>query len=160
MMPQLSGFDVAAMLKSNPQTEGIPIVILSILADADRGLRLGVDHYLTKPVSEEDLSRVVDALITHRPSPRRVLVVDDDEPAASDISRLLASKGYHVVGACRGEECLREARRNGVEMIIVESAVGDQAGLIRAIRYEKDLEHVLVVQLTEETPGSRPSDPS
>ena len=41
MMPEMNGFDVAAVLKNDPQTMDIPIVILSIVQDRDRGFRLG-----------------------------------------------------------------------------------------------------------------------
>ena len=40
-MPEMNGFDVAAVLKNDPQTMDIPIVILSIVQDRERGFRLG-----------------------------------------------------------------------------------------------------------------------
>ena len=53
MMPEMNGFDVAAVLKNDPQTLDIPIVILSIVQDRERGFRLGVDRYLTKPIDTD-----------------------------------------------------------------------------------------------------------
>ena len=50
MMPEMNGFDVAAVLKNDPATMDIPIIILSIVEDKERGFRLGVDRYLTKPI--------------------------------------------------------------------------------------------------------------
>ncbi len=50
MMPEINGFDVAAILKNDPQTMDIPIIILSIVQDKARGFRIGVDRYLTKPI--------------------------------------------------------------------------------------------------------------
>ncbi|MCG8603988.1 GAF domain-containing protein, partial [bacterium] len=50
MMPEMNGFDVAAVLKNDPKTMHIPIIILSIVQDKERGYRLGVDRYLTKPI--------------------------------------------------------------------------------------------------------------
>ncbi|HEY5255903.1 MAG TPA: GAF domain-containing protein, partial [Acidobacteriaceae bacterium] len=41
MMPEMNGFDVAAVLKNDPATMDIPIIILSILEDKERGYRLG-----------------------------------------------------------------------------------------------------------------------
>ena len=150
MMPQLSGFDVAAMLKSNPATEDIPIIILSILTDEEQGLRLGVDRYLTKPTTADELIASIEGVLVEPTSPKRVLVVDDRNPAASDITRLLTSKGYEVVGSCSGAECLEEARRTRADMIIVESLGPGHSELIRSIRFERDLEHVLVVQVMDD----------
>ena len=53
MMPEMNGFDVAAVLKNDPQTLDIPIIILSIVQDRERGFRLGVDRYLTKPIDTD-----------------------------------------------------------------------------------------------------------
>ena len=50
MMPEMNGFDVAAVLKNDPATMDIPIIILSVVEDKERGFRLGVDRYLTKPI--------------------------------------------------------------------------------------------------------------
>ncbi len=47
MMPEMNGFDVAAVLKNDPANMDIPIIILSIVEDKERGFRLGVDRYLT-----------------------------------------------------------------------------------------------------------------
>ena len=55
MMPEMNGFDVAAILKNDPQTMDIPIIILSIVQDKARGFRIGVDRYLTKPIDTAQL---------------------------------------------------------------------------------------------------------
>ncbi|MBK5269462.1 MAG: response regulator, partial [Bacteroidia bacterium] len=44
MMPEMNGFDVAAILKNDPQTMDIPIIVLSIVQDKARGFRIGVDR--------------------------------------------------------------------------------------------------------------------
>lgn len=155
MMPELSGFDVAAMLKNDPSTESIPILILSIIQDTERGVRLGVDRYLTKPAEADDLVQAVQDLVSQVRSPRRVLVVDQDASMASDVSRLLEAKGYHVVGTCTGQEALAEARKTLPDLIVVQSLGDGQEELLQSIRYERDLEHVYVVQLLGEvTPAS------
>jgi signal transduction histidine kinase/CheY-like chemotaxis protein len=50
MLPDISGFDVAQLLKADPSTASIPIVILSILENRERAAELGIETYLTKPV--------------------------------------------------------------------------------------------------------------
>ena len=87
MMPEMNGFDVAAVLKNDPQTMDIPIVILSIVQDRDRGFRLGVDRYLTKPIDTDLLFREVDTLIEQKKSHKRVLVVDEDATHRSHAHR-------------------------------------------------------------------------
>jgi DNA-binding response OmpR family regulator len=57
-MPELDGFEVAAMLKSDPTTATIPIIMVS--ANEGRGARLiglesGAEDYLAKPVDPAEL---------------------------------------------------------------------------------------------------------
>ena len=58
-LPRLDGWQVLAELKGDPATAAIPVVIASAVDDRPRGLALGADVYLRKPVSREQL---VDAL--------------------------------------------------------------------------------------------------
>ena len=102
MMPEMNGFDVAAVLKNDPQTMDIPIVILSIVQDRDRGFRLGVDRYLTKPIDTDLLFREVGALIEQRKSHKRVMVVDEDASTVRTLSDVLTSRGLQRRRGARG----------------------------------------------------------
>ena len=58
MLPKLSGNEVCKLLKANPATARVPIVMLTARADEiDRvlGFELGVDDYITKPFSPREL---------------------------------------------------------------------------------------------------------
>ncbi len=67
MLPDLDGFDVASRLRSSDsQSTRIPIIFLSArdaTADKVEGLRLGVDDYVTKPFSVEELVERVKAVL-------------------------------------------------------------------------------------------------
>ncbi len=63
MMPDISGFDVTRLLKSDPTTAAIPILILSIVEDRDYGLSLGASAYLHKPVEAQTVLDMVTRLI-------------------------------------------------------------------------------------------------
>ena len=64
MMPGINGFDVAAVLKNDPKTMNIPVVILSIVEDAARGYLIGVDGYFMKPVNMDNLLGKVEELLS------------------------------------------------------------------------------------------------
>jgi two-component system alkaline phosphatase synthesis response regulator PhoP len=54
MIPGLDGFDVCKKLKANPETQDIPIIMLTAKTDDTNivtGLELGADDYITKPFS-------------------------------------------------------------------------------------------------------------
>lgn len=71
-MPGMSGFEVAEALKQDPGTAGIPIVFLSALGSSKekvRGLDLGAEDYLTKPIDADELrARIRRALRHARPA--------------------------------------------------------------------------------------------
>jgi len=64
LMPELNGFDVAAVLRNDPATMGLPIVIVSILEDHKRGRHLGIDRYLTKPVEVSEILEAIKTLLS------------------------------------------------------------------------------------------------
>jgi two-component system cell cycle response regulator len=55
MMPEMDGFEVCRRIKTNPATHHIPVVMVTALdqpSDRVRGLEVGADDFLTKPVSD------------------------------------------------------------------------------------------------------------
>ena len=66
MMPGLDGYQVAARLKADPRTNGIPIIMLTALDDRNsrmHGLSAGAADFLTKPVSRFELLDSVNKLL-------------------------------------------------------------------------------------------------
>jgi len=56
MLPKINGFEVCRRLRARAETEAIPIIFFSAKADDTdqiRGIMLGGDAYLTKPVSPQ-----------------------------------------------------------------------------------------------------------
>ena len=71
MMPRLDGWEAAGRLRADPETAGIKVVLLSARAqeaDLERGSRIGVDAYLTKPFDPDELIDVVRRLASLPPS--------------------------------------------------------------------------------------------
>lgn len=141
MMPEMNGFDVAAVLKNDPATMDIPIIILSILEDKERGYRLGVDRYLTKPIDTASLFHEVDALLGQGKSKRKVMIVDEDTSTVRTISDVLEARGYQVVDS-NGSELLSRAVTSKPDIIILNSLLSNDDA-VRALRFEKGMENVL-----------------
>ncbi len=58
MMPQMDGYEVCRQIKSNPETAGIMVLLLSAkpdIADRLKGYEAGADDYMTKPYDPEEL---------------------------------------------------------------------------------------------------------
>lgn len=66
MLPDVSGTEVCRRLRADPETESVPIIMLTARADeVDRvvGLELGADDYVTKPFSPRELALRVRAVL-------------------------------------------------------------------------------------------------
>ncbi|HET6909378.1 MAG TPA: response regulator [Mycobacteriales bacterium] len=74
MMPRIDGWEAATRLRADPETAHVKIVLLSARAqeaDLQRGEKIGVDAYLTKPFDPDELIDTV----------RRLMAAADAEPA-------------------------------------------------------------------------------
>ncbi len=142
MMPEMNGFDVAAILKNDPQTMDIPIIVLSIVQDKARGFRIGVDRYLTKPIDTALLFNEVGTLLEQGKSKKKVMVVDEDSAAVRALTDVLNAKGYHVVES-DGKELMEKAIATQPDIIILNSVLSGKDKIVQTLRFEKGLENVL-----------------
>lgn len=66
MMPTMDGFEVLRHLKEDPDTQDIPVIMLSarrLEHDVVNGLNLGAADYLVKPFMPEELSLKIQTLL-------------------------------------------------------------------------------------------------
>ena len=66
MMDEMSGFQMARKMKDNPATAPIPIIFITALEGEDnmvKGLNIGADDYITKPLSVKEVKARVRAVL-------------------------------------------------------------------------------------------------
>ena len=66
MMDEMSGFQMARKMKDNPATAPIPIIFITALEGEDnmvKGLNIGADDYITKPLSMKEVKARVRAVL-------------------------------------------------------------------------------------------------
>ena len=54
-LPGIDGWAVLKALKADPETSGIPVIVVSIVDERSRGVELGAAAYLVKPIRREEL---------------------------------------------------------------------------------------------------------
>ena len=139
MMPEMNGYDVAAVLKSDTATMNLPIVIISIVQDRRRGYQVGVDRYLTKPLDVPELLLTVQELLAQGTSHKKVLVVDEDTAVVKMLSEALLAQNYQVSSAYSGAEGLEKAISDQPDLIIANALLSNQNQLVQVLRFEKGL---------------------
>ena len=101
MMPRTDGWALLTDLKSDPETRDFPVIVCSILDQADRGFSLGATDYLVKPILEEDLVHALGRL-NRDGSIREVLVIDDDPNDLRLIEKILNQDGRYNTSVAEG----------------------------------------------------------
>jgi DNA-binding response OmpR family regulator len=142
MMPEMNGFDVAAILKNDPATMDIPIIVLSIVEDKARGFHIGIDRYLNKPIDTHALFNEIGSLLDQGKSKKKVMIVDEDAATVSTLTEVLKAKGYVVIES-DGKELLEKALANSPDIMIINSLLSNNKESIKSLQFEKGMEHVL-----------------
>ena len=94
MLPEVDGLEVCRRLKADPQTSGIPIIMLTAkgeIEDRIIGLELGADDYLIKPFSPRELVARVRALF------RRAHQADEPAVEVLDFGDLVIDISGHKI---------------------------------------------------------------
>lgn len=160
ILPGMNGWDMLARLKEHADTRSIPVVIVSMTDESQRGFALGASQVLTKPVSQDDLLAAMGALDVHpENSDAPVLVVDDDPKALTLVSKHLEVAGFRPVTAFSGNEALDRVRRDCPALIILDLMMPGVSGfdVVESLRREPQTAEIPIIVLTAKllTPEDR-----
>ena len=131
MLPDMDGWQFLERLKQIPTLRGIPVVIISIVADAAKGAVLGASAVMQKPISRQEL---YDSLVGLGLFPLgadqilKVLVVDDDPKAVELIAVRIKGLASSVLRAYGGREAIDAARRELPDLIVLDLMMPDVNG--------------------------------
>jgi DNA-binding response OmpR family regulator len=104
MMGEMSGFQMARKLKNDPATAHIPIIFITALDGEDnlvKGLNIGADDYISKPLSMREVKARVRAVLRRSaPVQQTVLTHDNSKVVYEGIMLDLNAK----TATCDGKE--------------------------------------------------------
>lgn len=158
VMPHMDGWEILRQLKSDPETQPIPVIVLSILDKKTTGIYLGASDYLIKPVSQKTLLDSLARFVNIRLS-KPILIVDDRAHFRQLVEEVLTMLGYPVVTASTGEEALEWLAGEDPSMLILDIMMPGISGfeVMRVVR-ERDIEAkipIVIVTSRDLTTGER-----
>ncbi len=127
MMPDASGWWVLEKLKEDPQTAGIPVLVVTIVEDQRLVFALGASDYLGKPYDRGALIAKIHRLLPTLDG-KRVLVVDDDPDARSMLAKILKEERAEVVGAASGDEAMAMIAESPPDLVLLDLMMPGMSG--------------------------------
>jgi PAS domain S-box-containing protein len=164
LLPNISGWDVLTQLKTNPQTQKIPVIIISVMDERSKGLSQGAFEHLVKPITRAQFQATLEKLQHPAPAgspsligvstPARekplILLAEDNQANIDTMSDYLENRGYRLLLAKNGQEAINLAKSQRPDLILMDIQMPGMDGLeaIRRLRDEEQLTRLPIIALT------------
>ena len=116
-MPNVDGWEVLRQLKDDPNTESIPVIMVSMVEDGKKGIALGAVEHLRKPVNREQLRSVISRYVK---TAGKVMLVEDDTATQEVISKALDGMGVEALIANNGQEALDLLEQQWPDLVLLD----------------------------------------
>ncbi len=140
VMPELDGWTVLSQLKANPKTAEIPVLLLTMLDDREKGFTLGAADFVTKPVERDQLVALMKRVCKDRKSVS-VLIVEDDPAVRELLRRAIESQGWTATEAVNGREGLDQLAQAKPNLILLDLMMPEVDGFEFMYQLRRDPSH-------------------
>ena len=149
MMPKKDGWQVLRELKGDPETQDIPVIVLSIVDDQRLGFSLGATEYIIKPVEKTVLLRKLKTL-EKTTKIKRVLVVDNDPNTVRLIGNVLEEAEYQVTTAYNSEDAIKSVQDFRPDLVVLNLTMPETGfDVIEYLKTEKGVKDIPLIVLTQ-----------
>jgi CheY-like chemotaxis protein len=158
-LPVVDGWQLIQKLKKNPRTRHIPVHVITVTDQRQRGPQMHAFAYLEKPVTKEGLETAfmnISAFLDR--NVRRLLVVEDDETQRKAIHDLVSVGGDVDITAVASEkEALETLAKGSFDCMVVDLGLPDSDGygLIEKIKQKPEYSELPIVVYTGRELGKK-----
>ncbi len=133
LMPVMDGFETARVIKSNPQTKLIPIIMITALdspQDRVKGLESGVDDFISRPFNIFELKARINNLLRLRESLNEL---ENAEQVIFSLARAVEAKDRYTEGHCNRLANLAESMGKFLQLPEYELKILKRGGILHDI---------------------------
>jgi adenylate cyclase len=147
-MPDLDGWTVLAAIKGDPTLASIPVILLTIHDEKNRGFALGASEYLVKPIDRDILIHVLQRISA--PTGSSILVVDDDEMSRRGLRTALEEAGWQVAEADNGHAALTRLNKARPNAILLDLMMPEMNGFefLDEVRQRDEWRDIPIIVIT------------
>jgi CheY-like chemotaxis protein len=145
------GWRVLERLKNDPDTRHIPVHIISVDEERERGLTQGALSFLTKPVSKEALDGALGQLKAFiKRSVKNLLVVEDDEVQRNAIIDLIGNGDVQTTAVATGTEAIAALETGQYDCLVLDLGLSDMTGfqLLDKVKKSTTIRQIPVIVYT------------
>jgi signal transduction histidine kinase len=119
-MPDMDGWRILSLLKNDPLLTRIPVIMIAMEAEQEKGYAMGATDCLDKTMVHKQLATILDKYQLNHDSPGLVMVVDDDMICRASLSSLIENQGWRVFEAENGQVALEHLERKKPALILLD----------------------------------------
>lgn len=138
LMPGMDGWTVLTKLKADPEVANIPVFVISMVDEENKGFTLGASEYLTKPI---DRTRLHILMKKYRWDSGSALVVEDDEGTRKLLCSMLEEYGLNIQEAENGKIALERVQEKSPGVIFLDLMMPEMDGFEFIEELKKNPEH-------------------
>jgi CheY-like chemotaxis protein/nitrogen-specific signal transduction histidine kinase len=147
-LPSLRGWETLHLLRDDPKTTSIPVVVLSAFgALNDPEVEKAADAWLEQPLETESMLAALSRVLQVERQPSRVLLVEDDADLAKVILATFERAGIQVHHASTQRKAMELCVSSRPDLLILDIALpdGDGFGLVDWLRQQHEMKQLPLV---------------
>jgi signal transduction histidine kinase/DNA-binding response OmpR family regulator/HAMP domain-containing protein len=150
MMPLVDGWQALHELSTDPETQHIPVVMLTMVDNRAVGYQLGAAAYLVKPLDENAILAALKRVMRPKQGRLNLLVADDDPNVANLLEQILENSSFQISAVSDGLAALERIRRDPPDILLLDLMMPglDGFGVLEKLRKDPLHNQIPVVILT------------
>jgi CheY-like chemotaxis protein/signal transduction histidine kinase len=149
MMPKMDGWEVLSYLKADPELDHIPVIVLSMIEDKSVGYSLGASDYLIKPITREQISKILQKYhFAHNDTTQLIMVIDDDAVTRDMTARMLRKAGWRVCKVDDGRIALNYIQKKQPDLILLDLQMPAMNGFEFVTQLRQSYDSIPILVLT------------